>query len=816
VRFALRSLLRVPALLCLTVMTVALAIGVNAGTLPVVTTALYTSLGVPEPDRLAYYSIGDGVHTTPLSGPLYEALRYSSPFGELAIWNSSVNLFLQTPDGATRLNGSLVNGEFFSIMRIIPLRGRFFDSGDDQPGGGENGWAAVISYNLWHVRFGADPNIIGKVAVINGTPVHVVGILPKNFTGLNPPAATEVLLPRHFLDVLSPGQDRFSKNWYMEWDVYGRVPRGTTLEKLQAALKTVDRQVREATDPSGQMFTKENFPGTGNGRLLSAASGQLGHSYRLQAVRQPLLAMLILAVVLFLFCVCNLVLLLVGRGTRTAHQTLIRVAFGATYRHILVTAALEGVILVLMGSVAGVPLAWIVSHGLSALMRSRDGFESFPMVSPGFPLLMLGAVVMLLVAVIVTTRTAFRHAKLKDHAILNTATRMVTARSHPWIVGCEVVAATFFLTFTGVGVAVFGHLFHQASGFDTSSVVASLGLINTGGTPEKLVPERLDRIVQIIGHSPGVLAVATTNLLPLSGAYARTTFAARLNGGVVRKQDGMWPAAVSAEYFAATGTRILQGRSFVSDDRADDPVCEISVSAAKALFGSEGALGKYVYANENDARANSPKPYCRVIGVAEDAHLKSMTEPPSQAVYLLSNERSPNIVVRAATSTLAAQAIRNAVQAVAPSSLDSGIDSLQTRMDDDTRFVRALTFFDALCAGFAVLMMAIGLFGVISLEVASHRREIGVQMAMGARRLNVSKAVLKGFFKPVFNGVVIGSALTWIAVTRLREIAPIETMPAVEAYLAGCMLIILVMSGAVSAPIRRALRISPAECLRSE
>lgn len=814
-RFALRSLLRAPALLCLTVMTVALAVGVNAGTISFVRTALYMGLGVPGPEQLAYYSFGSGAKAAPLTGPLYEALRHSNLFGELAIWNSSVNLFLQTSDGASPLNGALVNGEFFPVMKIVPFRGRFFDSGDDQPGGGKNGWAAVLSYNLWQVRFGADPNMIGKTIVINRTPVHVVGILPKNFTGLNPPIATEVLLPRHFLDVLSPGQDRFSKNWYMEWDVYSRIPTGATLEKLQAGLKAADRQLREAADPSGEMFTEENFPGTGNGHLLSVGSGQLGHSYRLQAVRQPLLAMVVLAIVLFLFCVCNLVLLLAGRGTRAAQQTLIRVAFGATFKHILVTAALEGAILVLAGSAVGVPLAWLVSRTLSTLMRSRAGFESFPTVAPSFSLLLLGAAVMLPLAVIVTTRTALRHVKRNDRAVLYTATRMVTARSNPWIIGGEMVAATFFLTLTGVGVAVFGHLFHQAPGFDTGSVVASLGLINSG-TPRKLASEKLDHIVQIIGASPGVQSVATANLLPLSGGYARATFAARLDGGVVRKQDGMWPAAVSTEYFAAAGTRILQGRSFVSDDRVADPVCVISVSAAEALFRSESVLGKYAYANENDAGANSPKPYCRIIGVAEDAHLKSMIEPPSQAIYILSNEPLPNIVVRAATPTLAVQAIRNAVQAVAPLSLDSGIGSLQTRMDDDTSFVRALTFFDALCTSFAVLMMAIGLFGVISLEVASHRREIGVQIAMGARRLNVFKAVLKAFFKPIFIGGVIGSALTWMVVTRLREITPIGTVTAVEAYLVGCMLVFLVMSGAVSVPVRRALKISPAECLRSE
>lgn len=645
--------------------------------------------------------------------------------------------------------------------------------------------------------------------------MRVVGILPKNFTGLNPPVATEVLLPRHFLDVLSPGQDRFSKNWYMEWDVYSRISTGATLEKLQAALKAADHQLREAADPSGEMFTQENFPGT-DGHLLSVGSGQLGHSYRLQAVRQPLLAMVVLAIVLFLFCVCNLVLLLAGRGTRTAQQTLVRVAFGATFKHIFVTAALEGAILVLAGSAVGVPLAWIVSRALSALMRSRAGFESFPTVAPSFSLLLLGAVIMLPLAVIVTTRTALRHVKRNDRAVLYTATRMVTARSNPWIIGGEMVAATFFLTLTGVGVAVFGHLFHQAPGFDSGSVVASLGLIDSGGTPQKLALEKLDHIVQIIGASPGVQSVATANLLPLSGGYARATFAARLNGGAVRKQDGMWPAAVSTEYFSAAGTRILQGRSFVSGDRVAGPVCVISVSAAEALFRSESVLGKYVYANENDAGATSSQPYCRIIGVAEDAHLKSMIEPPSQAIYILSNEPLPNIVVRAATPTLAVQAIRNAVQSVAPLSLGSGIDSLQARMDDDTSFVRALTFFDALCTSFAVLMMAIGLFGVISLEVASHRREIGVQIAMGARRLNVFKAILKAFFKPIFIGGVIGSVLTWIVVTRLRQITPIGTVAAVEAYLVGCMLVFLVMSGAVSAPVRKALKISPAECLRSE
>lgn len=815
--YVFRRLLRVPGFSILVIITTALAIGVNAGLFSVTKAVLFAALGVPEPDRLVYYTVGSGANSLPLSGPAYEALHRSNPmFSQLAIWDSSLALVLRTPDGATNLSGALVNGDFFSVMKLTPALGRFFDDHEDQSGGGENGWPAVLGYSFWAAHFAKDPNIIGKSIVIDGAPAYIIGVLPMDFSGLNPPIVAQVLLPRHFLSVSSPGQDRFANPGYMEWDVYGRLPQGATLASVKAILPAVDSQVRKEADPTGELFTDENFPGTGSGSLIFAASGELGHSYRLNAVRTPLLAMMGLAAVLFLFGACNLVLLFASRSTRSAQDAAIRLAFGATFKHILGIASLEGIVLAIAGSIAAIPLAWGVTHTLSLLVRSTTGFESFPTVTPSILLLLAGTGAVFLIVTISVVQASRWHARQQTRMTLSMANRSITGRSNPWIIGSEVFAAAFLLTLTAVGGAAFETLSHQPSGFDTNTaVVTSLDLLDRQDHSGTIAGEKLNRIMQLIANSPGVRSVAITNLLPLSGASARASFAVRLGSGMVHREEGMWPATVSREYFSASGNRILRGRDFVANDSASDPVCIVSMSAARALFGSENPLERYVYANESEASAGS-KPYCRVVGIAGDAHLKSMSEPPDNAVYLLSSKVMSNIIVRAATSNLAAEAIRNSVQAVAPMSLTSGIDSIQTHVEDDLRFIRALTLFDALCTGITVLSMAVGLFGVLSIEVAAHRRDIGIQLALGSGVLSVCANVLRRFVKPIAVGFGIGSALTLIAVLQLRDVYSINLITGIGAFLAGCAFTLIVMVIAVSAPLRRALGISPADCLRSE
>ncbi len=185
----------------------------------------------------------------------------------------------------------------------------------------------------------------------------------------------------------------------------------------------------------------------------------------------------------------------------------------------------------------------------------------------------------------------------------------------------------------------------------------------------------------------------------------------------------MWPEEVSFNYFSAAGTKVVRGRDFVSEDLAGEPVCLISAKGAKALFHSENSIGRVIYSGESGRISQSTKAYCRVIGVTEDVHLESMTALPNEAIYRLSRNLMPNIIVRASSGQLAIQAVRNAVHSVAPLNLTSNLGSIQTHIDDDLRIIRLVTIFAALCASTTACIMAICIFGVLALEISGSASE---------------------------------------------------------------------------------------------
>lgn len=790
--------------------TIAVAVGVSAGFFSVAKALFFHSAGVPEVGRLVHYTIGDGPDPLPFSGPAYEALRVGAASQDFAIWNSSVELFLQTSDGAVKLSGALVNGDFFSVMNLKPAQGRFFDAHDDQSGGGSSGWSGVLGYSYWKTHFGKNPSIIGKLIVVDGSSVHIVGVLPEEFGGLNPPIAVEILLPQHFISVTSPKEDRFKEPGEMEWDVFGRLPQGSTPSSVTAMLHVIDAQVRKSADPTGGILTAENFPNLTGEHFLFAHTGELGGSYLLERLRMPLLAMESLTGILLFLCICNLVLLFVGRSKRQVHEAAVRIALGAGYTETARIAGLEALALAVCGSLLAIPLAWVIAHSLSLLVQSSDGLNSFPTAAPNITFLISGFIAATGAAVITAVSTALGQSDRRSVAALRATGTGVKGSSSSWIVGTEVFIAVFLIALGITGVVGAATLLHQTSGFAAHTVVTgSVGVIDAD---KKSAIEKMNRIIEQIKNAPGVQSVATMNVMPLSGDNARGGFAIRQKSGSFHVQQGMWPANVSLGYFSAAGTSVVRGRDFVSGDLAGDPVCLISMSAARALFGREDALGESIYSSP-DGSGNT---YCRVIGVARDAHFTSMSAPPDQAIYRLTGGLAPNIIVRAANSTLAAQAIRNAAHSIAPGTLTSSVAPIRVRMEDDLRIIRVLALFITLCSGITSLIMAIGIFGVLAIEVAACRRDIGVQIALGAGKLAVSQAVLKRFKSCIAAGFGGGSILALMLIVRLAGQYQVNLAIGVTTFIVGCLVLLSIILGAIIVPLRRALAISPMECLRSE
>lgn len=385
-------------------------------------------------------------------------------------------------------------------------------------GVGGSGWAAVLGYTYWKTRYRADPDVVGSLIVVDGAPVRIVGVLPEEFRGLEPPAIVKILLPRHFLSVASPGQDRFGVAGDMEWDLFGRLQKGQAVAGVESILQTVEPQFRIAADPDGAILTETNFPGISGRYLLFARAGELSPASGLKAIQTPLLIMNGMAGIILILSACNLIFLLAGHRTRQAHEAAIRIALGATRKDILPGVLFEAIALAGIGSLIAIPLAEALARVISLLVRSAAGLESVPVVTPGTPLLLSAAAWAVGATAIIALVTALWHDR--RHISSPFGGLAVARRSNAWIAGFEVFVSMILFTVATSGVIGFERLVHEPSGFgENRAVTASLAFSGTI-RPDEAMPGIVDRIAS----APGVRAVATMNVAPLSGAARAEIF----------------------------------------------------------------------------------------------------------------------------------------------------------------------------------------------------------------------------------------------------------------------------------------------------
>lgn len=800
--YVLRRMVRSPGFSTMAVATIALGIGINLGIFAIAKAVFLNSLGVHNAASLVYYTLGTGPDIQlRFSDQQYEALRSTVGTNVLA-WQSR-RCVVQAPDGQQiPVNCVLASGNTFSVLELRPFIGRFFGEADDVSGGGKEGWTAVASYSYWR----AHPSIVGQTITVNSILVHVVGILPREFAGVDSLRSLDIVLPRHFKEAAGFGVRLLGGGNATvidpEWFVLGRLPSGISLGQAQADLKTIEPSFEQAAILIESILSSL-FPNTAPGSLLGVHSAQMGVTLEYRALRTPLLLLETLAGAVLLFCCCNLVLLLVGRARREAHATAIRLVLGARLSDQSRLAAVEATVLAGMGCIMAAPVAWSTARGLSLAIQSAPGFSAFPAVSPSGSLLSLAAAIALIIACLTGAgASVWLGIRRTSISLKEVVAGRVASRSKGWIVGVEVFASVVLMSGAVVSGVGFRALSHHSGFGDGSTVMIEPHIMLTYGF------EGIERIVNLIQNSPQVQSVATTSLPPLSGSGSSGTAEAHDAGGTVR-QLHISLVTVTLDYFSAIGTRIVKGREFTSTDLAADPVCVLSSNAATGLFPNGNALGKYL-----------SDPACRVIGVAEDAHFRSLSEPAEAVVYQLSKHVQLAIIVKATNSNLALQAAREAVNSVvlqgAGPDRGATMGTIQEHVERDLRLWHVTTLAGSLCALLAAVILAIGLFGVLSLQVAEREREIGIRRALGANVTHVLLALLRQLGPAISVGLILGSTGALATARKLVEVYQLSAGQVIVCFLGSLVLVGFLMLAAAAVPLSRAFAVSPVECLLAE
>ena len=813
-RFALRQLLKNPGFTCAAILCLALGIGATTGIFSVVNTVLLRPLPYSEPERLVrlYTEFPNfpngGLRRFPFSQPEYLELKRDAKSWEcIEGWlNRGVNLAGEQEP--TRATASFVTGGMLNMLGVNPLFGRLITPSDDEPSAP---LTANISYGLWQRVFGGDRGVVGRDILLNGSKCTVVGVMPPSFRfppgEIDPP---EVWVPNQ-INPARPGER--SNHGF---SVLGRLKSGVTPEQGRAELNSYVKFTQETAAANSHSFHT-------NGHTI------VSHGLHDETVRgvKPALQMLLGAVCFVLLIACvNVANLLLARAEARQREIAIRGAMGASLRRLTTQFVTEGLVLSFVGAAFGLLLA---QGGLQIVKAASEA--SIPRASEIAldARVFLFAIAICVVTGIVFGLTPIMHlvrqnlqGALKSAAASTTgATR--TQRFRHALVVSELALALMLLIGTGLMLRAFWNLQQVNAGFQPGGVVtASIALPRATFPNDSSKMSFWSRLEERLATLPGVESGALASTLPPREAtsYSDTTIEGfvPVEGGPVENVD--FYQTVSKDYFKTLGIRLVEGRVFDERDATGAPdVAVINQTMARTFWGNDSPIGRRL------RPGRGTNAWCTVIGVVEDVKNHGLDKPTGTEIYLSRGQTYTQgdrifyiymAVRQPSNPSTVINTLRRELRDLDPSlplarvrTMDEVVSAAQSR----PRFLALLL---TLFSSVALVLAAVGIYGVISYSVAQRTKEFGVRMALGAQRGDVLGIVLgRGMVLTLLGiGIGLGGAfvmtrflsrlLFGVTPTDLATFVVVSTVLAIVAFLASYI------------PARRATKVDPMVALRYE
>ncbi|HEU0108990.1 MAG TPA: ABC transporter permease [Vicinamibacteria bacterium] len=806
VRYAVRRLVKTPGFTLVALITLALGIGANTAIFSVVHGVLLRPLPFKDPDRLYWlWTRHTSTDRYPFQLPEFCDYRDQNKTLEsvagFANWNPNL-----TGDGpAERLTGLRVSGGLFETLGTHAALGRTLAPADDTPGQEK---VAVLTHGLWQRRFGGDPAVVGRPLTLNGEPFTVVGVMERDF--FFPVRVAEIAIP------LAPDRDPWRQN------------RKSTnfLRAVGRARPGVSRaQIADDLDGIQRRLQKE-FP-----ESYGSKRGMLAVPYREELTRSFSQALWVLlgAVALLLLIACaNLANLMLVRATDRRRDMAIRQALGASRSELVRQLLVESALLAAGGAVLGALLArWsvplLVALSPEALPRARDVHVSLPVL-----LFTLGAAVLaaMLFGLAPALRAArvdpVRDLKSEGRGAAGTADR---SRARGLIVASQVALMMILLTGAGLLLKSFREVMRVEAGFDPGVLTVRLSLPRKDYGELAKVSRFYRQLEARVAALPGVTAVAAVNHVPLNGAIATAEY--KVADRPPASDDALPTAQyrmTTPAYFRAMGIPLLAGRAFTDDDREGGaPVVIVSRGLARQSFPDRDPLGRYLLVRDNPAGFRP----MQIVGVVGDVRHTSLEADAEPHVYLPYHQthRDPLVwltqnqflVVRTTGAPLAmGEAVRRELQAVDSTVAAADIRASGYYVDAATAARRFSLELLAGFAGLALVMAAIGIYGVVSYTVAQRTREIGVRIALGAEMRDIVGMVVGEGVKRTAVGVVLGLAGALAASHAVGGLLYGVGATDPVTYAAVVALLLTVTIVACLLPAWRAARVNPLVALRGD
>jgi putative ABC transport system permease protein len=800
IRYGLRMLAKSPGFSAVVVLTLALGIGANTAIFSVVSAVLLQPLPFSQPDQLGALrgvDLRTGETGRPLSYPDFADLRAKSQSLESASAFDTSTATLTGSGDPLHIDVGVVSANLLSVLRARPMLGREFLVTEDKPGT----HVVLLSHRLWKTRFGGDQKVTEKQVVLDGKPYAIAGVMPPEF---------EFPLDSQPMDLwmtMAVEGDYQADRGSHYLSAIGRLKNGVSMAAANAEAAEISAGLaKQYPDTDGHM-----------GIVLQAEKDALVGNVR------PALLMVLGAVGFLLLIACaNAANLLLARAAGRQREMAIRASLGAGKNQILRQLLIESVLLALAGGALGLLLAvW----GTAALVSLPSlGIPRLAAAGVDLRALAFTLAVSILTGILFGLAPALHASRFNLFGSLKEGGRTATdgtgrSRVRTLLVVSQMSLAVVLLIGASLLIESMFHLLHESPGFDPRGVLAfNLDLPDARyGKPEQSA-DFFKNLLEKVRAVPGVKSASAVMPLPLSSNSLRTSF--EIEGQPMAKSDlpRTFIRAVGLDYFGTMHIPLIAGREFTArDDRHAPHVILINQTLARRFFPNESAIGKHM---KPGMSADKSASMCEIIGIVGDVKHRNLWQPPDPESYVPYEQNSigaMDIVVRteADPMTLLA-AMRTQVLA-----LDSELPIFKAQRMEDyvAASVAQRRFTGLLCsifAGAGLLLAVVGLFGVMSYNVAQRTHEIGVRVAVGAEKPDILRLILTEGMRITAIGIGVGllGALGVSRVVKSQLFGVTATDPLT--FLGVVVVLMLVALAACYLPARRAARVDPMVALRYE
>jgi predicted permease len=826
--YALRMLRRNLGVTSVIVLTLALGIGANTAIFALVNAVLLRKLPVPAPDELLVIgdptrptsmSTGDNGRTDLYSWKTYLELRKQSDVVSGLLATGRVDrLEVRTEPGgeSERPRGRMVSGNYFKVLQVPAYRGRVFDGSEDNTVGGSP--IVTISYGYWMRRFAGDERAIGRDIHINGARFTIAGVTPPWYTGEIVGTNADMWIPISMQQILMPNRPMLDETQTFWLLLIGRRHAGVSFEQAQSRFTPVLRSLLKEQAVNSTIAARMDTI------TVPISSGARGLSRVRASFKGPLIALLGGVGVLLLIICANVASLLLARAVARAKEMSVRLALGAARARLMRQMLTEGVVLALCGAAAGLLVARWGTQLLLSL--AADGGSRIPLnTALDLPVVAFTIALSMVAVLVFGLAPALRASRVDLQSVMRANAKAVTGGSltgpripiGKMLISAQVALSLVLLVGAALLVRSLRGVESAPTGLDRDHLLIVDVDANAGGhTGERLYPyarELRDRVQAVAG----VVAVSYSENGIFSGTESASNvgvpnFTARQADDSITRYDAVGPG-----YVRATGARLLSGRDILESDVAGGlPVILVNESFARFYFGSaDRAAGTTIRVSDSTHAL-----IAGVIGDTKDHELTTDVERRFYYAYQQHPSEEPGrlrLIVRASGDpALLVNPVRRAIRAYDAQLPIDGIDPLSVLMRSSVRQERLLA---RLASGFgivALLLAAIGLYGVLTYAIGRRTGEIGLRVALGARRGTVIGMVLGDALRLVIVGVILGIPLALgvmhLIRTQLHDVKPTDPIALIVAV------VVLGASALAAAliPSLRASRVAPLVALRED